>query len=88
MSSRETEVTVEPLELQGRGKTKKKGRDKNPLERKIRSDHGYPYVTLPKFFLELGLSLNQEVIIEKRDSSNPLKWEIVIKPKVQRKRSK
>jgi len=49
----------------------------------VRSDHGYPQITLPKFFLDIGLKLNTEVLVEKRgEGSNPLSWEIVIKPRL------
>ena len=60
---------------------KKASPDDKQFRRKVRSDHGYPQITLPKFFLQLGLKLNAEVVIERRGrGSNPLNWEIVIKP--------
>lgn len=78
-------VSIEVLELQGRGHIKKKANaDDTVFRRRIRSDHGYPLITLPKFFLKLGLKMHSEVIIEKR-GSNPLDWEIIIKPAKRKK---
>jgi hypothetical protein len=57
--------------LYGRGHKKQK-----PIRRRIRQEHGTPILSLPK---QIGLKLNQEVTIEKVDS-NPLTWEIRIKP--------
>lgn len=48
--------------------------------RKIRNEHGYPVLDLPKTLCdEIGLRLNQEVVIE-RVETNPLNWEFRIKP--------
>lgn len=77
MSSRK-EAEVQQLEMRGRGK-------KKAIIKRIRQEHGTPMVSFPKVFLDIGLKLNQEVTIEKRQGTNPLKWEIVIKPKVQKK---
>lgn len=69
--SSDKEASVENLQLSGRGHKKQK-----PIVRKIREEHGTTILSLPK---EIGLKLNQEVIIEKI-GSNPLNWEIRIKP--------
>ena len=76
-SKKEPNLTIEPLKL--RNKVKKKATiDDTKFRRKVRSDHGYPLITLPKWMLKFGLKLNQDVIIEKR-GTNPLNWELVIK---------
>lgn len=69
--SSDKDASVENLQLGGRGHKKQK-----PIVRKIREEHGTPILSLPK---EIGLRLNQEVVIEKI-GSNPLTWEIRIKP--------
>ena len=81
-SKKKPAITVEPLDL--RNKVKKKASiDDRVFRRTVRSDHGYPQITLPKFFLDIGLKLNTEVLVEKRgEGSNPLSWEIVIKPRL------
>jgi len=71
MSSEEDNASVEELKLHGRGHKKQK-----PIVRRVRQEHGTPILSLPK---EIGLRLNEEVIIEKV-GSNPLNWEIRIKP--------
>jgi hypothetical protein len=63
--------SVENLELSGRGHRKQK-----PLVRKIRQEHGTLILSLPE---ALGVKLNQEVTIE-RVHTNPLLWELRIKP--------
>ncbi len=70
----------------GRGRKKPKKKPKKPApsihETKIRSEHGTPIVSLLKIWVEeLGIKMGSEIIVEKRCSSNPLKWEIIIKPK-------
>jgi hypothetical protein len=84
-SSKDPNITIKQLDLTKKVK-KKASIDDRTFRRTVRSDHGYPTVSLPKFFLEIGLQLNQEVIVEKRGKgSNPLNWEIVIKPRVQKR---
>lgn len=55
-------------------------------ETKIRDEHGTPVVSLLKAWLvDLGIKMGSEVVVEKR-GSNPLQWEIVIKPKIVREK--
>jgi hypothetical protein len=57
----------------------KKGKKEKPIIRKIRDEHGTPTLSLPKKMLEIGLKLNQEVVVEKV-GNNPFAWEIRIRP--------
>jgi len=77
-SKKESDIaSVEILELRGRGHIKKKAEsDDTVFRRKVRSDHGYPLITFPKFLLKAGMKLNQEVTIEKTERG----WEIITKP--------
>lgn len=71
---------VSILDLRNKGKKGRKAKtDDNTFRRTVRSDHGYPRITFPKWLVDLGLALNSEVIIEKR-GDNLLNYEIVIKP--------
>lgn len=51
-------------------------RKKKPITRRVRNEHGYPVLYLGKKFLNL---MGSEVIIEKV-GSNPLLWELKIRP--------
>ena len=92
-SKKDPDPVASVTQLGLKRKIKKKVTDPTePFRRTVRSDHGYPTITLPKFLLGLGLKLNAEVVIERRGEPNPLNWEIVIKParsksKVQKKHS-
>lgn len=57
------------------------GMRKKKLKRKIREGgYGYAVVSIPpKIIRELGIKLNQEVIVEK-SGRNPFDWEIKLKP--------
>lgn len=72
------EVSVEPLKLKHKPK-KRYDETEDKFRRTVQNDHGYPRVSFPKSFIEIGLKLNAEVVVEKR-GNNPLQWEIVIKP--------
>ena len=69
------QVEVEPLQFLGRGIKKQEEPKDEALIRRVTGDHGYPKISFPK---ELGLKLNQEVVVEKVGSL--LEWEIRIKP--------
>lgn len=87
-SKKESAVTVARLNLRKKGHLKKKANsDETVFRRTVRSDHGYPLITFPKFLLKLGMKLNEEVTIEKTERG----WEIITKlskSKVQKKHSK
>ena len=67
-------------QIEGFDRRGKENPNPDIVKRKIRAEHGTPMLSLPKAFLKAGLTLNQEVVIEKRGEKNPLNWEIVIKP--------
>lgn len=77
---------VENLVLLKSGKPKP-AKDDSVIVRTVRSDHGYPKLQFPKSFLAAGMKLNEEVIIIKK-GSNPLNWEITIKPRVLKSHSR
>lgn len=76
--SSEKKAKVEHLAFGGKGKPKA-AKDDSTIIATVRSDHGYPRLMFPKSFIAAGMKLNQEVIVE-RKGSNPLNWEITIKP--------
>lgn len=68
------EVEVEPLENFS-------GKIENSVKKKVRDEHGSALIPVPKRMLQqIGLKLNQEVIIICKENTNPFQWEIVIKP--------
>lgn len=54
--------------------------EQDGVEGKISAQKGSPIVYLPKALLDLGVFLGQDVIIDYKAGSNPLAWEIKIKP--------
>lgn len=60
----------------------RKKEEKNSCKRKVRSDHGYPVIGIPKSFLErIALKLGQEVRVKlERKGSNIFQWEIKLEP--------
>lgn len=71
MSSEDSDVKVKQLKGFGKGNKKKK-----QIIKKVRQEHGTSVLSFPK---DIGLKLNQKVIIEKI-GDNPLNWEIRIRP--------
>jgi len=65
------------LGKRGRGATKVQ---QGGIIRKVGDEHDVPVIRLPKSLLNLGLKLNQEVVIVANPSPNFLDWEITIKP--------
>lgn len=47
--------------------------------KEIKQNQGVPLIYLPKALLKMGMKLNQEVVVL-YNGSNPLAWEITIKP--------
>lgn len=73
MSSNKGEVF---LARRGRGKTKI---EQTGIVRTLGDEHGSPILRLPKTLRDTLIGLNQDVVIEV-SNSNPLNWEIKIKP--------
>lgn len=62
--------------MRGRGHKKI---EQDGVVKKISEDHGLPVLRLPKALLDMGVKLNQQVIIT-YEKENPLSWEIRINP--------
>jgi len=58
-----------------------------PITKRIRHEHGTLLLPLPKSLMQLGLRMNDEVIIIPEVGTNPLSWQITIKPAKSAERS-
>lgn len=73
--------------MRGRGHTKNERILQEGFVERISEERGQPIIRLPKAVLDLGVKLNQTVIVVcERSDSNFLSWEIKIKPAASIKR--
>lgn len=68
----------------GKGRGHKKI-EQSGIEKKISSNNRTLLVYLPKSLLDLGVRFNQKIVISYKAGSNPMFWEIKIKPAEQPK---